>query len=132
MGAILGGMGASRIATAGFLCLALSGCYATLYGNQSTGGGTNTTTTAGHVSGSTQGSTYKASFSSGGHPVSPKASGGYVAASGSAAYAMVGVFVLADLFYYMVGPSQPKPLAPDTRIADTCSCYRKTGDEVTK
>ena len=121
-------MSATRIATAGLLCLALSGCYATLYGNQSTTGGTTTTTTASHVSGSTQFSGGRASFSSGGHPLPANAPGGTLKVSGSAAGVLVVGVVLADWFYYMVGPSQPKPLPPDTRIADTCSCYRKDGD----
>ena len=105
------------------LCLALSGCSVAMYGNQSVGGGTTVTTTSTHVSGSTQGSHYRASFSSGGHPVSPKAPGGYVAASGSAAYAVVGVVALADLWNYFRGEPRAKPLPPGTRIADTCSCY---------
>jgi hypothetical protein len=103
------------------VCLALSGCHATLYGNQSTSAGT--TTIAGHVSGSTSFSGGRASFSSGGHPVPANAPGGY--ASGSAAGVLVVGLVLADLLYYMVGPSQPKPLAPDTKISHTCSCYRQ-------
>jgi hypothetical protein len=111
----------SQIATAGLVCLALSGCHATLYGNQSTSAGT--TTIAGHVSGSTSFSGGRASFSSGGHPVPANAPGGY--ASGSAAGVLVVGLVFADLLYYMVGPSQPKPLAPDTKISHTCSCYKK-------
>jgi hypothetical protein len=109
------------------VCLALSGCHATLYGYQSTGGGTTTTTTSSHVSGSTSFSGGRVSFSSGGHPVPANAPGGY--ASGSAAGVLVVGVVLADLLYYMVGPSQPKPLAPDTKISHTCSCYKKTSDE---
>ena len=105
------------------LCVATSGCSVAMYGNQSTSGGTTVTTTSAHVSGSAQGSNYRAAFSSGGHPVSPKASGGYVAASGGAAYALVGVLVLADLLSYFRGEPQPKPLAPGTAISHTCSCY---------
>lgn len=105
------------------LCVALSGCSVALYGNQSSGGGATLTTTSAHVGGSTQGSHYRVSFSSGGHPASPKASGGYVAASGGAAYVLVGVVALADLWNYFLGAPQAKPLPPGTRIADTCSCY---------
>jgi hypothetical protein len=117
-------MGTSQIVTAGLLCLGLSGCHATLYGNQSTGGGTTTTTTASQVSGSAKFSGGRASFSSG-QPISPNAPGGTLKVSGSAAGVLVVGVVLADWFYYMVGPSHPKPLPPDTKIADTCSCYRK-------
>ena len=114
------------------LCLALSGCSVAMYGNQSTSGGTTTTIISTQVSGSSQGANYRASYSSGGVPVSPKASGGYVAVSGSAAYVLVGVVVLADLVNYFRGAPQAKPLSPGTRIADTCSCYKKDGDEVAK
>jgi hypothetical protein len=109
------------------LCVALSGCHATLYGNQTTVNGTTTTTTSTQVSGSTNFSGGKASFSSGGRPIPANAPGGTLKVSGSAAGAVVVGVVLADWFYYMVSPSQPKPLAPDVRIADTCSCYRKDG-----
>jgi hypothetical protein len=114
-----------RAAAAALFLLALPGCYATLSGNQTTAGGTTTTTTSSHVSGSTQFSGGRASFSSGGHPLPANAPGGTLKVSGSAAGVLVVGVVLADWFYYVVGPSQPKPLAPDTRIADTCSCYRK-------
>ena len=120
-------MKAAPVAIAG-LCVALSGCHATLYANQTTTGGTTTTTTATQVSGSTKFSGGRASFSTGGHPLPVNAPGGTVKVSGSAAGVLVvGVF-LSDWFYYMAGPSQPKALPPDTRIADTCSCYRKDGD----
>jgi hypothetical protein len=33
--------------------------------------------------------------------------------------------VLADLVNYIAGTSGPKPLAPDERIMETCSCYQK-------
>ena len=113
------------LATAG-LCLALPGCHATLYGNQTTANGTTTTVTATQVSGTAHFSGGRASFSSGGHPLPANAPGGTVKVSGSAAGVLVVGLVLSDWFYYAFGgPSQPKPLAPDTRIADTCSCYRK-------
>jgi hypothetical protein len=96
-----------------------------MYGNQSTGGGTTITTTSSQVSGSTQGANYKASFSSGGRPVSPKAPGGYVSASGNAAYVLIGFVVVADLVRYFRSDPQPKPLAPGTAISHTCSCYKK-------
>lgn len=105
------------------LCLVFSGCSVAMYGNQSTSGGTTVTATSAHVSGSAQGSNYRVAFSSGGHPVPPKAPGGTIAASGGAAYALVGVFVLADLWSYFRGEPQPKPLPPGTTISHTCSCY---------
>lgn len=109
----------------GLASLALSGCHATLSGSQTTANGTTTTVTTTHVSGSTSFAGGRVSFSSGGHPVAPTA-GGSVKMSGSAAGVFVVGVVLSDWLYYAFGgPSQPKPLPPDTRIADTCSCYRK-------
>jgi hypothetical protein len=120
-------MKVASTATVLALCAGLSGCHATLYGNQTTVNGTTTTTTASHVSGSKTFAGGKASFSSG-HSIPANAPGGTLRVSGSAAGVLVVGVVIADWFSYMVGPSQPKPLAPDTRIADTCSCYRKDGD----
>jgi len=103
-----------------------------MYGNQSTSGGTTTMTTSSQVSGSAQGANYKASFSSGGRPVSPKAPGGYVSMSGNSAYVLIGVVVIADLVNYLRGESRPKPQPPGTAISQTCSCYGYkpvTGDE---
>ena len=113
----------TRTFVAVLLCVPLAGCAVTMYGNQSSGGGTTTTTTSSQVSGSTQGANFKASFSSGGRPVSPRAPGGYVSVSGSAGAALVGVVVFADLWNYFRGESQAKPLPPGTAISHTCSCY---------
>ena len=113
------------------LCVPLVACTTTtttMYGNQTTSGGTTTTATSGQVSGSVQGANYKASFSSGGHPVTPKASGGYVSVSGSSgsvAAVLVGVVALADLVNYLRGDFRPKPLPPGTAISHTCSCYKE-------
>lgn len=116
------GMPARNLALV-LLCLALSGCSVAMFGNQSTSGGTTVTTTSSHVSASTQGSNFRASFSSGGHIASPKAPGGTAYASGSTAYVVIGIVALADLWNYFVGPPQPKPLPPGTAISHTCSCY---------
>jgi hypothetical protein len=114
-----------RTVLALLLCVPLAGCAVTMYGNQSTSGGTTTTATSSQVSGSVQGASYKASFSSGGYPVSPRASGGYVSVSGNAAAVLVGVVVIADLVNYLRGESRPKPQPPGTAISHTCSCYQK-------
>ena len=121
-----------RTVLALLLCVPFAACTTTtttMYGNQSTSGGTTVTTTSGQVSGSTQGANYKASFSSGGRPVSPKAPGGYVSASGNAAYVLIGFVVVADLVRYFRSEPQAKPLPPGTAISHTCSCYKK--DDVT-
>ena len=108
------------------LCVPLAGCAVTMHGNQSTSGGTTTTVTSSQVSGLTQGANYKTSFSSGGHPVSPKAAGGYVSVSGNsgsvAAVLVVGL-VIADLVNSIRGEPKAKPLPPGTAISQTCSCY---------
>jgi hypothetical protein len=124
-------MGILRAAAVAFLSLTLAGCHVTLHGNQSATGGSTTTTTASHVNGSTTFSGGKASFSSGGHPIPANAPGGTLRVSGSAAGALVVGVVFLDFVNYMVGPTPPTPLAPDARIADTCSCYQKpvTGDQ---
>jgi len=125
--------GTVRILPILLLYLPLAACSTTtvrMYGNQSTSGGTTVTTTSSQVSGSAQGANYKVSFSSGGRPVSPTAPGGHVYASGSSAYVVIGVVMFAELVNYFRGGPQAKPLAPGTRIADTCSCYKKESDEI--
>jgi hypothetical protein len=108
------------------LCVPLAACTTTtvtMHGNQSTSGGTTTATTSTQVSGAAQGANFKASFSSGGRAVSPKAPGGYVSVSGNSATVLIGVVVFAELVNYFRGAPQPKPLPPGTAISHTCSCY---------
>jgi len=99
-----------------------------MYGYQSTGGGATTTVTSSQVGGAAGFSGGRVSFSSGGQPISPNAPGGYARVSGSAAGVLVVGLVLADFLSYFRGEPQPKPLAPGTEIAHTCSCYKKTGE----
>jgi len=115
----------TRTAIAVLLSLALPGCHATMYGYQSTGGGATTTVTSSQVSGAASFSGGRVAFSSGGQPISPNARGGYVKLSGSAAGVLVVGLVLADFLSTFRGQPQPKPLAPGTEIAHTCSCYKK-------
>jgi len=111
----------ARIIIVVMLCLALSGCFATFHGNQSTAGGTTTTVTSGQVSGSARFAGGRASFSSG-QAVPANASGGTVKLSGNAAAVLIGVVVIADLVKYFRGEPQVKP-PPGTAISHTCSCY---------
>jgi hypothetical protein len=111
------------------LCLALSGCFATFHGNQSTAGGTTTTVTSGQVSGSARFAGGRASFSSG-QAVPANASGGTVKLSGNAAAVLVVGLVIADLVNYLRGQPQAKPLPPGTAISHTCSCYKQDSDEI--
>jgi len=112
-----------RIAIAAFSCLALSGCYVKVAGNQPTGGGTTTTTTSGQVGGTANFSGGRASFSSGGYPVSPKASGGYASVSGNAAAVLLIGVGIVEFLNYIAGTPPPKPLPPGAAIGQTCSCY---------
>ena len=114
--------------------VALSGCQATLHGNQSTAGGSTTTVTSGQVSGSAKFAGGRVSFSSG-QPVPANAAGGQVRLSGGAAAVLVVGLAVADFVNYIRAESQPKPLRPadGDSIAATCSCYRKapeTGDGI--
>jgi hypothetical protein len=114
-----------RTAGIAIFCLALSGCYVKVAGNQSTGGGTTTTATSAQVGGSTTFSGGRASFSSGGHPVSPRMQGGYAQASGSGtatAVLLIGVGIV-EFLNYVAGTPPPRPLPPGEAIGHTCSCY---------
>ena len=112
-----------RTALVAIFCLALSGCYVKVAGNQSTSGGTTTTATSAQVGGSTTFSGGRASFSSGGQPVSPRAQGGYVSASGNAAAVLLIGVGIVEFLNYVAGTPPPKPLPPGEAIGQTCSCY---------
>jgi hypothetical protein len=112
------------------LCLSLPGCYVKMYGNQSTSGGSTSTVAASHVGGSASFSGGKVAFSSGPR-IPPGAPGGHLRLTGDAAGIVIVGVVIADFLHYLRGEIAPKPLPPDTRIAHTCSCYKKPvmGDE---
>jgi hypothetical protein len=113
-----------------FLSLSLAGCYVKMHAVETAGGGTRTTATSSQVAGSAKFSHGRASFSSG-QRVSPSAPGGHVSLGKGASAVLIVGLVLADLVNYIAGPAGPKPLAPDERIMETCSCYQKpvTSDE---
>ena len=106
------------------LPLALSGCFVKVSGLETTGGGTRTTATSSQVAGTARFSHGAASFSSGPR-VSPGAPGGHASLGKGASGVLIVGLVFADLWNYLVGPSQPRPLSPDEKIMDTCSCYQK-------
>ncbi len=70
-------------------------------------------------------------FSSGQVPP-PDAPGGHAYLGNGGSALLVTAVVFADFFNYIRGDPRPKALPADTKIMDTCSCYRKDGDEVTK
>ncbi len=115
---------AAHVLTTVLLCLALPGCYVNTYAVQSTNGGETRTTTASQVSGSASFSGGKIAFSSGQVPPL-NAPGGHLRVSGNAGGALVAVLVFADFLNYIAGRTQPKALPADTKIMDTCSCYKK-------
>lgn len=112
------------------LSLTLSGCFVKVHGVESTGGAARTTATSSQVGGAARFSNGSASFSSG-QRVSPSAPGGQVSLGKGASGVLIVGLVIADLVNYIVGAPGPKPLPPDAKIMDTCSCYQKpvTGNE---
>jgi hypothetical protein len=120
----------ARISISLLLPLALSGCFVKVSGLETTGSGSRTTTTSSQVAGTARFSHGAASFSSGPR-VSPSAPGGHATLGKGASGVLIVGLVFADLWSYIVGPSQPRPLSPDEKIMDTCSCYQKpvTGNE---
>jgi hypothetical protein len=114
----------ARISLLLVLPLALSGCFVKVSGLETTGGGTRTTTTSTQVAGTARFSHGAASLSSG-LRVSPGAPGGHATLGKTASGVLIVGLVFADLWNYIAGPSQPKPLSPDERIMDTCSCFQK-------
>ena len=113
-----------RLSCAILLCLALSGCYVKLHTLETSGPAGTTTTTSSQVAGLAKFSSGAAAFSSG-PAISSSAPGGYASlGKGGSAVLIVGL-MLADLVNYIAGPSGPKPLPPDERIMETCSCFQK-------
>jgi hypothetical protein len=115
---------AARYLMTALLCLALPGCYVKTYGVQSTSSGQASTATGTQTSGSAGFAGGKASFSSGQVPP-PSATGGHVYLGKGASVLLVTGVVIGDFFNYIAGRTQPKPLAADTKILETCSCYQK-------
>jgi hypothetical protein len=111
-----------RILAALLPCVALSACTATLYGYQSSSGGSTNTVTSASVAGSAKFSNARASFVSG-QRVPANAPGGQLRLSGDSAGALAVVVIIGALASYIVGEEGPKPLPAGTRILHTCSCY---------
>lgn len=101
-----------------------------MYGNPSTSGGATATTTASQVGGTAKFSGGRVAFSAGQVPPAG-APGGRLKLSGDAAAVLLVGVVIADFLHAIHGWTAPKPLPPEARIGDTCSCYRKPvmGDE---
>jgi len=101
----------------------LAGCSVTMYGQQTTGGGSTATTTGSSVRGSTSVGNARIGGAFGALPLSP-ATGGQATFSGGASAVLVLSVVIAELFsdWFKPAAAPREALAPGG-ISHTCSCY---------
>ncbi len=106
---------------------ALSGCAVTLHGNQTSGGGSTSTTTGSSVQGTTRAGNARLGASFGSAPA-PGAAGGQVHFSkGASAVLVLGVLIagtvdaINELFRPAALPRIER--AGDGPVSQTCSCY---------
>ncbi len=113
------------IAIAVFLAV-LPGCTTTLYGNHTSGGGTNTTTTGSSVRGSQQIGNARLSGSFGAPPPAGMQGGQVTFSNNASAVLFVGMAIagLAEVTgnWFSKPQERREPLAPGG-ISHTCSCY---------
>ncbi len=104
----------------------LPGCTTTLYGNQTSGGGTNTTTTGSSVRGSQQIGNARLSGSFGAPPPAGMQGGQVTFSNNASAVLFVGLAIagLAEVTgnWFSKPQERREPLAPGG-ISQTCSCY---------
>ena len=121
------------IAIAVFLAV-LPGCTTTLYGNQTSGGGTNTTTTGSSVRGSQQIGNARLSGSFGAPPPAGMQGGQVTFSNNASALLFVGLAIagLAEVTgnWFSKPQERREPLAPGG-ISHTCSCYGWSPDLLT-
>ena len=121
------------IAIAVFLAV-LPGCTTTLYGNQTSGGGTNTTTTGSSVRGSQQIGNARLSGSFGAPPPAGMQGGQVTFSNNASAVLFVGLAIagLAEVTgnWFSKPQERREPLAPGG-ISHTCSCYGWSPDLLT-
>lgn len=112
-----------RILVAFMPCMALSSCATTIYGYQSSGGGSAmTVTSASGVAASASSSNARLSFVSGPR-VPANAPGGQLTLRSNSAGALGVTVLVGVLATYIVGKEGPKPLPAGTKLLHTCSCY---------
>lgn len=100
---------------------ALAGCSVTMYGQQTTGGGSTATTTGSSIRGSTSVGNARIGGSFG---APPPATGGQATLSGGASAVLVLSVVIAELFSDWFKPvPAPRELRAPGGISHTCSCY---------
>ena len=105
----------------------LSGCAVTLYGNQTSGGGSTSTTTGSSVQGAKTIGNAHVSGSFGSAPA-PHAPGGQVHFSkGASAVLVLGVLIAGTVdainALFRPVPSRIERAAADGSVSQTCSCY---------
>ncbi len=104
----------------------LPGCTTTLYGNQTSGSGTNTTTTGSSVRGSQQIGNARLSGSFGAPPPAGMQGGQVTFSNNASAVLFVGLAIagLAEVTgnWFSKPQERREPLAPGG-ISHTCSCY---------
>ena len=112
----------------------LPGCTTTLYGNQTSGGGTNTTTTGSSVRGSQQIGNARLSGSFGAPPPAGMQGGQVTFSNNASALLFVGLAIagLAEVTgnWFSKPQERREPLAPGG-ISHTCSCYGWSPDLLT-
>ena len=113
---------ACRILAALLPCVALSACATTLYGYQSSSGGSTGQVTAASVAASSSSSNASVSFSYGPR-IPANAPGGQVSVSSGSGAALGLAVLVGVLAGYIVEQEGPKPLPAGTRLLHTCSCY---------
>ena len=112
----------------------LPGCTTKLYGNQTSGGGTNTTTTGSSVRGSQQIGNARLSGSFGAPPPAGMQGGQVTFSNNASALLFVGLAIagLAEVTgnWFSKPQERREPLAPGG-ISHTCSCYGWSPDLLT-
>lgn len=105
---------------------ALSGCAVTLHGNQTSGGGSTSTTVGSSVQGTARAGNARVSASFGAAPA-PGAPGGQVHFSkGASAVLVLGVLIAGtvDTINELFRPAPPRiERAAGGSVSQTCSCY---------
>lgn len=108
------------------LMLALPGCAVTLYGNQTSGGGTTATSTGASVQGGTRIGNARIGGSFGAPPAAGAPGGQVTFSKGASAVVVLGLVVVGvvDTVAEWFEPAPPPRAARATGgIAHTCSCY---------
>jgi len=107
------------------LILVLPGCAVTLYGNETSGGGSTVTTTGSAIRGGTQigNAIIGGSF---GTPPASGAPGGQVTFTNGASGVLLGGLLIVgavDLIGEWFKPAAPRPVPRTGNVSQTCSCY---------